>query len=386
MGEVSTIGQRIRRLREEQKLSQQELADRAGLDISTIVKLENGLRRNPRGTTVLQIANALDAEPATLLGKTERMGADRDGARIQAVRDVLLDPDQLPGFENDDTGEPATTADVKQMLKFIGDRYWRGEWGPVIAQLPAAIGEARHAEAHAELAQLYEIATYLMGHMGRLDLAWTAVERAMMAAVRSNDQVLWATMHSAASWVLLHQARVEQAEKIAGKGADVIRPQYGGSKNQIAAYGNLLLAAVAPALSTGTDVSEYLRPAKAAATELGSRTPIYLTVFGPTSVALQALYANTTLHEPAKALAASREVNPDDLWAISRGWMDMNVAQAHMERGHVKAAASVLLSAARRAPVFVRHQVQARALFEEVRRKERSHTDTLDKLATYWPE
>jgi len=53
-----TPGSRIRKLREQQDLRQQELAQRAGVSLSFLSEIEND-KRNPSGRVLLQIASAL---------------------------------------------------------------------------------------------------------------------------------------------------------------------------------------------------------------------------------------------------------------------------------------------------------------------------------------
>jgi transcriptional regulator with XRE-family HTH domain len=59
------LGQAIRRRRREMDISQEELADRAGLNRTYITRVEGG-ERNLRLETVAQIAKALDITMARL--------------------------------------------------------------------------------------------------------------------------------------------------------------------------------------------------------------------------------------------------------------------------------------------------------------------------------
>ena len=58
MRKFSRYGDAIRRLRREQELSQEKLAELAGLDPKTIIQIEGG-KRNPTLQTLQRIANAL---------------------------------------------------------------------------------------------------------------------------------------------------------------------------------------------------------------------------------------------------------------------------------------------------------------------------------------
>jgi len=70
MAQSSTLGQvvrlsRLRAIRERKALTQDELADMAGVSRQTIVKIEGGLE--PRPPTVRKIASALGVEPSDLM-------------------------------------------------------------------------------------------------------------------------------------------------------------------------------------------------------------------------------------------------------------------------------------------------------------------------------
>jgi transcriptional regulator with XRE-family HTH domain len=61
-----TLGTRIRTRRLHKGLTQEQLAERAGIDRSTIQRIEGGLN-DPRHSHLLRIANALDIPLADLV-------------------------------------------------------------------------------------------------------------------------------------------------------------------------------------------------------------------------------------------------------------------------------------------------------------------------------
>ena len=65
LADVKIDGQRVKATRERAFLSRRELAERAGLDRSTIGRIEDGVTEvYPR--TIRKIAEALSVDPATL--------------------------------------------------------------------------------------------------------------------------------------------------------------------------------------------------------------------------------------------------------------------------------------------------------------------------------
>jgi len=67
MPRKSTLAQNIKRLRKQFKLSQEELAKKAGITYSTLIKIESGKNDNPTIKTLLKIAKALNVKIDDLL-------------------------------------------------------------------------------------------------------------------------------------------------------------------------------------------------------------------------------------------------------------------------------------------------------------------------------
>jgi len=59
--EVVKIGENLKRLREDRLLTQAELAERAGIALSSFVRVEND-QVDPRFTTIRKLARALDVD------------------------------------------------------------------------------------------------------------------------------------------------------------------------------------------------------------------------------------------------------------------------------------------------------------------------------------
>jgi transcriptional regulator with XRE-family HTH domain len=60
-------GEKLRGVRDRRLLSQRELAERAGLSPTTILKLEAGRVEDPHPRTVRKLAQALEVDPAELV-------------------------------------------------------------------------------------------------------------------------------------------------------------------------------------------------------------------------------------------------------------------------------------------------------------------------------
>jgi transcriptional regulator with XRE-family HTH domain len=64
------IGAQVKRERERALLTQQELAERAGIGLTTLNRIEND-RAEPQFRTIRKIAKALGVDPAVLLPREE---------------------------------------------------------------------------------------------------------------------------------------------------------------------------------------------------------------------------------------------------------------------------------------------------------------------------
>lgn len=68
--DLVALGQTVRRLRREAKLTQEELASRAGLSANYVGEIERG-ERNPSALALFSLARGLGVHPSTLLGGNE---------------------------------------------------------------------------------------------------------------------------------------------------------------------------------------------------------------------------------------------------------------------------------------------------------------------------
>jgi transcriptional regulator with XRE-family HTH domain len=62
------IGKNLHRAREDRLMTQQELAEAADLNLSTVMRIEND-RVEPRFSTIRKLAKALDVDPRELTRK-----------------------------------------------------------------------------------------------------------------------------------------------------------------------------------------------------------------------------------------------------------------------------------------------------------------------------
>ena len=66
LAEVLYIGDRLRTLRKRKLLTQEQLAERSGVAVSTVIRIERN-QVEPQGATIRKLAGALDVEPLELV-------------------------------------------------------------------------------------------------------------------------------------------------------------------------------------------------------------------------------------------------------------------------------------------------------------------------------
>jgi transcriptional regulator with XRE-family HTH domain len=73
---VVADGQRLRQLRRQRGMSQEALADRAGMSVATVGRLERQDRPSCRGRTVARLAAVLGERPAAIMPPAGRPTGD----------------------------------------------------------------------------------------------------------------------------------------------------------------------------------------------------------------------------------------------------------------------------------------------------------------------
>lgn len=80
------IGARLRQLREDQKISQADMAKAAGVSVSALSQIELGVTKNPRPDTLLGIARRLGRSMESLIDPAADATQPPKGLSPQALR------------------------------------------------------------------------------------------------------------------------------------------------------------------------------------------------------------------------------------------------------------------------------------------------------------
>lgn len=392
-----SIGDRIRSLREFRDATQEELAERAGVHVDTIRKLEQGVRQSARINTLRALAHALDVELERLVGQpTVTQQLSPDGGLL-ALRDAIQDLGALPGvLLEEDLEEPPAPEKWIGDVGHATDLYWAGNYSELSSSLPLLLRDGRAVAREASgnvveqvwqrLALAYQLAACLATQAGHTDWAFAAVGKQLEAAARASDPLMEGMGVSTLSWVLLRQGRWEQAQRVAERKADALEPGFRRpSPEQLAVYGNLLVAAATPAARRDEhdDAMQLLAAAEDAAVRSGP-VRAYGSAFSVVDVRTQKV--NIALagsdNRPGKALEFAGDVVLEEISRpVHSAAYRLDVAQAQYQTGDSDSALTTLLEVEEEQPEWIRFQALAAATVREMLESERRRNTPLRGLA-----
>ncbi|MFE2016983.1 helix-turn-helix domain-containing protein [Streptomyces sp. NPDC059499] len=395
MHQESDIGDRIARLRRRRKLTQEGLAERAGISVDVVRKLEQGVRSTARLTTLNALAGALDVEPSNLVGQpsTFEVRDEQEQPSVLALRQAVSPVADLLGEESDPEESPSLS-DLRAALRSTERVRREGRLSEIGALLPQLIKDARAAvrahtgaeaaSAQSVLAEAYQVAATTLTALGKEDAAFTALERAAEAARKGDDPHLEAVGMSSLAWVLTKQGRLADAERVATTAAERIEPRFRSRPVELSVWGILLLRAATAAVRAGRHdtVRELLNLASAAAARIGTDRLDYATPFGPTNVGVAKVNFLVEMEDGAEALRTARSV--PELQSLPPTWLarfHVDRALAFSELDKREGAVQALLAAERVAPEWMRYHSTSRRLVTDLRGRERRRVSPVAELA-----
>jgi transcriptional regulator with XRE-family HTH domain len=311
-------------------MTQRELADRAGVSVDVISKLEQGSKQKALLVTLHRIAQALDVSILALLVEPNRVDTDSPAGAggVVAIRSALLKRsigDQSP---------PPPQADLEKSASFAWGAYWNGRYDTLGAVLPKLVSTARaahHATSSAHsadrLADAYAVTASTLVHLGELDLAYLAMDRALSTAEQGDDPLYRAALTRWMWWLLLHQTgTLDQAQHLAADEATNLRQSmnYDDAK-AVSMWGSLLISAgVAAARNEDIGSADALldeaREAARRMLELGYAVRRdYESTFGLPQVIMQTVDAAIVTDRPGRALDLARELLPTPTYRWRHG-------------------------------------------------------------------
>jgi transcriptional regulator with XRE-family HTH domain len=395
---LPTIGERIRQLRYQRKprITQRELAELAGVSVDLIAKLEQGTKQTALLTNLHKIATAFDVEVGALLARPVRVevAAEEQDGGVLAIRRAITSvvPDE----------EPTSLEDLHSLVQYAWRAYWTNRFDVLAVQLPPLLHAARATDTAGPslqtatvLSDAYCVAASMLTLLGYVDLGYVAMDRAIGAADRSEDELRRAAFAGYMSWVLLHQTGTfDQAQRLAVEEADRFEPRFGkASPEQLAVWLGLLVCAAVAAGRDGKpdEADDLLNLAEAAATRLSAADyrrlaelpPVVVQPIGMPQVIMQQVDVSVVTGRHGRALEIAKRMPPDaglPLAARARHLADVAYAQTGL--GRDRDATETLLEVEQMAPHWMRYQAYPRTIVRELMERERrARTPLLRGLA-----
>ena len=383
-----TIGDHLARIRRQSTLTQEQLAERAGISVETVRKLESNARTSARMATLARLARALEVPTTALLGSAAQAAARREpDHRPLSLIEVrrALTPARAPGGSARLPDGPPPALDwIGTRLREADRAYHRGDYASALVGLPPLIDAARlavetassaaRARAHATLAETYYLTGELLIQLRAGDLAYHALGGALDSAEAAGDPALGALTVKGTSWLLLRQGRLAEAEQVAITTADAIEPRISRARPEdLAVWGWLLLASAAAAARDNRpdDATEMLDSAAAAGVRLADR-PMevdHLMIVGgfrTGRVEMMRVETAAVTDDPARVLQLSERMPVGATVATSQRRHQLDVAWAYLHTGQHAEATSVPTRLSRRAPAWLRHQRYARDIVTDL--------------------
>lgn len=410
---TTELADNVRKYRRRSGLSQEELAHAAGVSPGTVRKVEQG--GTVRMETLHILARALGVTTATLLAPDapEPVGRAEDANRVNLIqlRAALTPP---VGIDDDLAGERADEEpNLRGFRRAVQDGallYHSDSYKSVASQLPALLRDANsavaffdsgeeHRQAVLARAETLQLAGRYLTQVRQYDLAYTALSGAITDARHAGEQLTGASGVIGMCWLLLRQGRLDEAEQLAARTADLIEPRLSrATPDECAAWGWLALRAAAAAGRNNRpqEARHYHRMANTAAAAVGrEHTGSFFrhwTTFGPLTVGMKDVEDAMILGDARTVVRKSSQdaMSPkawkntgrpsDDNWNRHR----MDVARAQARTGDLTAAMDELAGVRRASPEWLRHQRMAAETMQEIlKKRKRTLTAEMREMTAY---
>ncbi|WP_323378519.1 helix-turn-helix domain-containing protein [Streptomyces smaragdinus] len=403
------MGDNLRARRRVAGLSQEQLANEAGLSVSVVRKIEQG--GTARVETLHAIARALGIPTSALfISGTPAPVIGDEGNRqgLVALRQALMPPMGIDETLTD-PGEAVPVADLWRRLEDGRALYSADRYDSVAKMLPGLLRGAEAAvaavEDEQEQREAETLRTYALLFCGKYltqvrqyDMAYHSLSEAIRTARATDDAARAAIGVVGMCWLLLRQDRFDEAEHLAAVTADKVEPRMSAAtKGQLAVWGELLLriAAAASRNNRPDEAAEARRMAATAASALGreyENLRKHWVRFGPVTAEMKAVEdlalvgdSQGVLRRADEGILAGRAMQkvgrPSTVnWNRHR----LDVAQAHARLGSTQDAMDELGRIRRTAGNWIQHQPMARYIMTDIlSTRKRTLTQEMRSMAAH---
>ncbi|MBW1601026.1 helix-turn-helix transcriptional regulator [Streptomyces sp. JJ66] len=302
----SGLGDNLRAHRRVAGLSQEELANDAGLSVSVVRKVEQG--GQARVETLHCLARALNIPTSALFAADSPepvIGDEANRQMLMTLRKALMPPVGIRQTLTD----PGGAEPLAKLWRQVGEGHtlhFADRYDSVARTLPgllrateAAVASAEDDTDRQEAMRVRSHALLFAGkhltHVRQYDMAYHALSEGIRLAREVNDTAWAATGVSGMCWLLLRQDRFDESERLAAVTADQMEPRMSSATvSELAAWGELSLwiASAAVRNNRPDEAAEARRMAATAASALGQEHTDFRqhwSTFGPVTAELKAV-------------------------------------------------------------------------------------------------
>ncbi|MFI6819941.1 helix-turn-helix domain-containing protein [Micromonospora sp. NPDC050187] len=375
------VGRRVAQWRVRRNMTQQQFADRLGRSKSWVDKVERGVRRLERVSSLREVADALRIDLGVLL-------ADQPGRPDPAAAGVEGVRTALSRYHVEPPAEPVDVAEVRARLDHADQSYRHARYPQLLALLPGLLDAARVARAVRPdrttaglLVSGYALTALALVKVDQGELAWLAADRGMALALATGDPQVAAVATVSLAQALRLGDRRRSAMEAAVVAAHRLRSTRSGTPDP-SLLGTLLVQAALAAAGRGLDrdAGGLLDQAAKADREAGAGD----VGFGRAAVEAARVVAETALGDAPAATARHERLTAGGGWrwlpTEHRAAYLLDVARAYVLAGDLRRAGRALLDAERTARSEVHDRPAVRDLVAVVARSAAAPAD-LARLA-----
>lgn len=382
----ASISDRVRELRRRRGMTQEELAEQAGLSLAVIKKLEQG--GTCRMETYHQLARALGVTTVWFAsaGSPEPAEATVDDVVLADMRSAINPPVGLSGSPLYGTadGDHPDLGRLTGAVNAVAAKYHADAYDDLAKLMPALVRSAHHHvaayDSGDEHRKALRVRADITGLAGRYliqirahDLALIALHASLRDALEIEDIPLAAASVSSQAWAMLRQGRLAEVERLCVDTADQIEPKMSkATPDELSGWGYLLLRAASAAArnNRADEAREYVRAAGAAGARLGRQHEDLAghVAFGPLTPALLGPEIELLDGHPDRALELARDVPRDVGAGNTSGWdrHRLDVARAKMQTGDAEKATEIMSTVRAEHPAWLRYQQYGRDIVREL--------------------
>jgi transcriptional regulator with XRE-family HTH domain len=379
------LGDRLARLRRLAGLTQEQAAERSGVSVDVIRKLEQHRKHSARLPTLHALAKGLGVELPALLGDPPAIASNGapDPPELVELRRAVM-PSLVPKFPDMSDLASLSLAVLREEIADAWTLYHAADFARLMAVLPGIIADARlfasvgnpeqKAAGSAALGKALQLAGHLAIRLGKTDLALSALERAAAAADDSGDSLLTPMVYNSVAWAYQRQNRLDDAEELAVTAADSVERGKLDSAARVRVWGGLVMSGATSAARMGNydEARDMMATAEDGAGRLAVLPPPeddgrMLSVFSRSSVRIERVRLAVQHARPDEALALAKGIRLSaDIPPSWRTWLLLDVARAYADIGDGENAVRTLETLRRVAPAWMRQHTLAVAIVTDL--------------------